>query len=187
MNVSALTQWLWSPAADLASAPPRRLPAQTFPALGSALLSLSLAEAIMAGSSARELGWVLLSYLLLFCMVLWLFSRLSGLASRAAAPWQGWLVVGTYALFPVHLLLPAALAFRPAGVSGLFLYELVKIGVILSAARRFTEGVEAVNGWPRWAALILLMSPWLLACLGLVFMLFVALAAGVLLLSGAAA
>jgi hypothetical protein len=162
--------WLWMlSSADEALAEQRRSSLRTGPtalAAFSALFSAALAESVMVPGTLRDLALAVVLYTLAYGLLVALlrqFSRLVGATPPAAA----WFQAAAIAILPGHLLLPAALIARPLGSAGIVLYEGAKIMIGFVLARRGVAVLIHLLGWPAWAALLLLVSPFLIGLAGL--------------------
>lgn len=133
--------------------------------VASALLSSALAETTIASGSLVSLRTGVFCYSFAFFALLGVYRWLSGLFVSPLAPWGRWIAAGAYVLFPVHLLLPAALIGQQMGSGGFALYGLVKLLLLAPIFRRALQAVGALNRWPPWSAALLLTGPFVLSTL----------------------
>ena len=186
MSAALALDWVLDPPREtlIRSADPAQpLPGWTL-VLFSEIFSAALAECVMAPLTIAKLPLDLLLYGSAALLMTFLFQRISSWFSPRPARFAAWLRSAAIVLLPVELLFPAALLFSPAHAGGLICFELFKWPVLYWILRRGTWAVEHLNGWPRWAAVALLLSPYVLALLGIFLLIVVGLFAVLALVLG---
>ncbi len=136
-----------------------------------ALFSWSLAESYMATAPSAHVGAGLISFLVAFVLAVFLYTKLAELFAGRRYSYREWAVQLAPTLLPLHLTLPAAILMRPLGNSGIVLYEAIKLLILISLIKGLSKELRLMTGWPPWAASLLVLSPWILALVG-VAMLF---------------
>jgi hypothetical protein len=162
----------------------RPLPA----ALGvlSAAFSMALSETIILSESPSRLAFNTVSLTFGLSLTVALFFELSRAAGKDQADWREWITAGAFALAPLHLTLPFALLGVGFGTSGVIFYELSKLFLLVTVAKRWLLTVRMLNSWPAWAATLLLLAPAILGLIGMGFLMLSLFGAFLLILAGAA-
>jgi hypothetical protein len=136
--------------------------------LGLALGAWVLSETLMAPVLRPFMIGLWLGYVACFFIFTAWYFRVSRLFD---VPWTSYrqaLPPMVWTLTPLHLLFPAALLCRPAGLAGMLAYEVAKAGVIVAVLSRLTHVLQDLNHWPRWSAVVLALSPLAVALAGIV-------------------
>jgi hypothetical protein len=140
-----------------------------------ALLSWTLAEVLMAPVLKPLFGVLWLTYTVAaFVFVAW-FYRVGRLVPSDWQSYMSGLAPAAWSVEPAHALLPTALLLNGSSSAGAFLvYELVKISLILIILQRTFESLQRLTTWPRWGALLLMVSPVVvtLVSLSFIFLIF---------------
>jgi hypothetical protein len=189
LNTPAWT-WVLDPPRDVLQDSPLQKIRTSVASLSAALaiFSYALAETILV-QSLRATRQPATSFATLFVEFIFLavafFATLSIMYrclkwfKRPDAPFMPWFKASAVAVAPLHLLLPAVLLLKPFGVYGIAVYALLKAGVFIAIARRWSWAVQVISGSPRGAILIVL-SPilvgglvvWLALGVGLALLVF---------------
>jgi hypothetical protein len=165
--------WLTQPPREVLRDQLLDLPSETLTlAALSAITSYALADSVAAQLNTTYFATSVGSLLIGWLAITAYFQQTARLFSDTQRPYVVWLRAGAVALLPLHLCLPAALLTRSWGDAGFIVYELAKLVFVLSVFKRWRWSVEALTGWPPWACALLLLSPIVLACIGLVFSVF---------------
>ena len=182
MSACDAANWLWvfdAPRDILAPSAQSKLSRTTLLAsLASSLFSYSLAETFMAQPlhplvrAGAPLAWLCINFSLqcvAFSLVLGMLYEFLRVFRDQPTPFGPWFSIGVMALLPLHLLLPLALLCRPLGTGGYLIYTLGELGIAAAMIRRWAWGVQMQYEWPLWGAYLLVLSPLLIICLGILF------------------
>jgi hypothetical protein len=187
LDSHAIAWLLRPPAESLGRAPMAEIrPAFAALNIASSAFSMALAETRLLDASLGRLAYNTFSLLLGLFLVVGLFFELSRAAGREQADWREWIVAGAFTMAPLHLTLPIALLAKGFGDSGLILYELGKLFVFVTVAKRWLITIRRLNAWPGWAASLLLFAPAAMGLIGMGFLMITLFGAFLLLLAGAA-
>jgi|GEM_PF-1846086 len=127
--------------------------------LGIGLFSWILAELTIAPALHSLLVGLWIFYIgCFFIFTAWYF-RSSRLFQTPWTSYKAGIAPLVWALWPLHLMLPAALITVHLGFPGILMYEIGKACVIVSVLSRTVEVLQKLNAWPRWGALLLMLSP----------------------------
>ena len=176
MTLSA-TPWDWllePPREFLTSRRWEKIPRHHFALAGGlAVLAYALGETVVRSSAdTANTGFIILaltglSVFLSFIAGVGFTFQIAKTFGRSDIPWTAWLATALITLVPLHLALPLALICRPLGIGGIFLYEIGKLFILTAVLRRWMWAVHATFAWPLWAAMLLLFTPLIVACIAL--------------------
>lgn len=182
-----LANWRWIFASPQEMAPEQRVfPGSRLASITvglSSLLSAVLADVLLDSSRRPLIGVLWVSQIVMLAAwmgVTFYILRLAGPrgASQTISFWS-WMTLCLWAWIPLHLLWPAALCAQIFGKGAVLVWSVCKLIVYTVIFRRWVVGIESFFGWPGWAAVLLVVSPWLIGTFFFIF--FAAMAFSVLL------
>lgn len=150
----------------------------------SALFSAAIAEVYLSKGTPHQLALGVASYAVSFTAIVWLFMTISHAFSEKETRFVDWFAGASFAVVPLHLLLPAALLAQPFGSSGLLAFELFKLALLAPLYRRALWAIQAMTGWPTWGAALMILLPFAVSLFIFVIGLFFGVALGGLALLG---
>ncbi len=179
MNTPNAASWDWVLAAPQDTLTPDFIETVPMPSLGlacvSGLVSYSLAETLL--TSATRAMAPLAFFTVNLCLqafgffsILFIIHQIARLTRNKPVPFRPIFSVGVIAFIPIHLTLPLALICRPLEGGGLFLYALGELALWMVVLRRWTSGLHNLFGWPSWASMLVVLSPFLIGCLFLLLL-----------------